>query len=135
MIEDDRADYDRAKLDHDLIVSITTWAAHNGHEEVVKILLGWEEVNPDKPDDNDQTPLSRAASRGHEGVVKILLEREEVNPNKPDEYGDTPLSCAAWQGHEGVVKMLLEREEVNPNTLDEDGDTPRPPLSKDMREW
>ena len=26
------------------------WAAHNGHAGVVKTLLEWEEVNPDKPD-------------------------------------------------------------------------------------
>jgi len=25
------------------------WAVRNGHEEVVKVLLGWEEVNPNKP--------------------------------------------------------------------------------------
>ena len=57
-----------------------TWAARNGHEEVVKILLGCEEVNPDKADYFGETPLSQAARKGHEGVVKILLEREEVNP-------------------------------------------------------
>jgi len=49
------------------------WASHDGHEEVVKILLGREEVNPDKPDNSGRTPLTHAASSGHEGVVKILL--------------------------------------------------------------
>ena len=33
------------------------WAARNGHEEVVEVLLGREEVNPNKPDDRDKTPL------------------------------------------------------------------------------
>src|SRR5438309_1536826 len=71
------------------------WAGCNGHEEVVKILLEWQEVNPDKPDNYGATPLSYAAECGHEGVVKILLEREEVNPEKPDNYGQTPLAVAA----------------------------------------
>ena len=63
------------------------WAAHNGHEEVVKILLVREEADPDGPDSYGQTPLSHAAWTGHEGVAKVLLEREEVNPDKPDKDG------------------------------------------------
>ena len=100
------------------------WAARNGHEEVVKILLGCGEVNPDKPDDDGQTPLSYAAWNGHEGVVKILLGREEVNPDRPDTFHLTPLSHAAWNGHEGVVKILLERGEIGPDRPDNGGRTP-----------
>jgi len=100
------------------------WAARNGHEGVVKILLEREEVNPDKPNNNGRTPLSYAALSGHEGVVKILLEREEVNPDKPDRWGQTPLSDAARDGHEGVVRILLGREEVNPDRPDNRGRTP-----------
>jgi len=33
------------------------WASKKGHEEVVKMLLGREEVNPDKPDNGGRTPL------------------------------------------------------------------------------
>jgi len=101
-----------------------SWAAYNGHEEAVKILVEREEVNPDKADKWGITPLSDAASNGHEGVVKILLEREEVNPDKPNDSGRTPLSYAAKNGHEGVVKILLEREEVNPDKPDKRGKTP-----------
>ena len=100
------------------------WAAHNGHEEVVKILLRREEVNPDTLDSYDQTPLSHAAWTGHEGVVKILLAWGGVNPDKPDKNGRTPLSFAAHYGHEGVVKILLAREEVNPDKPDKNGRTP-----------
>jgi len=100
------------------------WAAHNGHEEVVKILLAREEVNPDKPDNGGRTPLLHAAWNGHEEVVKILLAREEVNPDKPDNGGRTPLLHAAWNGHEEVVKILLGRKEVNPDNRDNEGETP-----------
>jgi len=102
------------------------WAAHNGHEEVVKLLLGREEVDPDKLDLDGNTPFSLAAWGGHEGVAKILLGREEVNPDKPNNSGHTPLLLAAWDGHEGVVRILLEREEVNPDKPDNNG---RAPLS------
>ena len=99
-------------------------AAHNGHEEVVKILLGRGEVNPDKTDKFGTTPLSAAAQNGHEGVVKRLLGREEVNPDKVDVDGRTPLSLAALCGHEGVVEILLGREDVNPDGADGEGRTP-----------
>jgi len=100
------------------------WAARNGHEGVVKILLGQGEVNPDKPDRWGQTALSFAAENGHEGVVKILLGQGEVNPDKPDRWGRTALSDAARRGREGVVKILLGQEEVNPDKPDNDGRTP-----------
>ena len=50
------------------------WAARNRHEEVVKMLLGREEVDPDVPDNDGQTPLSFAAEYGSKGVLQILLE-------------------------------------------------------------
>jgi len=101
-----------------------SFAAGNGHEGVVKILLGREEVNPNKPDNGGRTPLFFAAQNGREGVVKILLGRGDVNPDMADRFGQTPISYAAEYGHEGVVKILLERKEVNPDTLDTWGQTP-----------
>jgi len=100
------------------------WAAWSGHEEVVKMLLGRDDINPDKPDRHGQTPLWCAAKNGHEGVVKMLLGRGDVNPDKPDNRGRTPLYCAAWNGRGGVVKMLLGRDNVNPNKQGRYGPTP-----------
>jgi len=91
-------------------------AAHYGHEEVVKILLAREEVNPDKPDDYGRTPLLSAAQNGHEGVVEILLGRKEVNPDNRDIDGKTPLLLAAWYGYEGVVKLLLDVKRPAPTS-------------------
>jgi len=79
----------------------------HGHEDAVKILLGREEVDPDKPDDFGETSLSHAAWFGREGVVRILLMREEVNPGWPSNDGQTPLSDAAFRGCREVVRMLL----------------------------
>jgi len=56
-------------------------AAWKGYEEVVKILLRWEEVDPDKPDNDGWTPplhaakcrYRNAASSLPEGVLKTVL--------------------------------------------------------------
>ena len=101
-----------------------TWAAENGHEGVVKILLEQEGINPNGPDEYGRTPLSRAGS-GYEGMVEMLLGRNDANPCEPNKYGQAPLYYAAFNGHEGVVKMLLERDEANP---DKPGDYGRTPL-------
>ena len=85
-----------------------SWAAENGHEAVVKLLLekGAELETKDK--DYGQTPLSYAASRGHEALVKLLLEKGAELKTKSNN-GQTPLSYAAENGHEAVVKLLLEK--------------------------
>jgi len=97
-----------------------TWAAARGHEEVVKMFLGREDVNPDQADtEYGWTPLSWAAANGNEGVVKMVLKRKDVNRNQADtKWGSTPLSWAATKGHEGVVKILLEQKDVNPDQAD-----------------
>ena len=61
----------------------------------MKALLGREDVNLDKPDNNDRTPLSFTAQDGYEGVVKILLGWEEVGPGKRDNNVRTPFLYAA----------------------------------------
>jgi len=100
------------------------WAARNGHDGVVKMLLGRDGVEPDTADNEGRTPLWGAAHSGHEGVVKILLERDDIKPGRADIDGRTPLLCAAYSGHEGVVKMLLGRGGANPDKPDNDGRTP-----------
>ena len=100
------------------------WAALNGHEGAVKILLGRDGIDPDKPDNSGRIPLHHAARRGYEEVVKIFLERDGVNPDKPDSDDRTPLWGAAQNGHEGVVKILLEQDGVNPDHPDKYSQTP-----------
>jgi len=100
------------------------WAALNGHKEVVKILLGRDEINPDQRGMYSRTPLWCAAFYGHEGVVEMLLGREDVIPDTPDGSNRTPLSCAAENGHGEVVKLLLGRKDVNPDKRGIYGRTP-----------
>jgi len=102
-----------------------SWAAGNGYEGIVKLLLGQEDVSPDTGDAVfGQTPLFWAARNGHDGIAELLLARKDVNPNSSDWDGRAPLSWAAGNGHEGIVRRLLEREHVNPNGSSESGETP-----------
>ena len=127
------------------------WAAREGHEEVVRLLLRKKETQPDQHDtDSGRTALSWAAGNGHEGVVRLflgtrfvnpvnigrrwgearrvaglLVGRRYVDPDSSSGSGRTPLSWAAEKGHEGIVKLLLGREGVNPDTPDTQyGQTP-----------
>ena len=50
------------------------WAAGEGHEEVVKLLLRKKHTKPNQRDANHgQTALAWAVENGHEGVVSLLL--------------------------------------------------------------
>ncbi|KAK4163274.1 hypothetical protein QBC43DRAFT_301253 [Cladorrhinum sp. PSN259] len=93
------------------------YAARNGHEAIVKMLLYTGQVDVDAKDSRDgHTPLSYAAKNGHEAVVKLLLATDQVDVNSKDIYGYTPLCSAAWNGHEAIVKVLLATEQVDINS-------------------
>jgi len=52
-----------------------SWAAYNGHEGIVKLLLEREDFNPNSSDKFGQTPLTLAAKNRHDPVVKLLHAR------------------------------------------------------------
>jgi len=101
-----------------------SWAAGQGHEAAVRLLVEREDVDADSKDTNDRTPLLWAAEGGHEAVVRLLVEREDVDADSMDIDGQTPLSWAAEEGHEAVVRLLIEREDVDADSKDIDGRTP-----------
>ena len=51
-----------------------SWAAGNGHEAVVKMLLKTEKVDIDSKANDGRTPLMWAAGNGHGAIVKRLLD-------------------------------------------------------------
>jgi hypothetical protein len=63
------------------------WAAQNGHEAVVKLLLDTGKVEADFRDKDGQTPLCWAALNGHEAIIKLLLDTDKVDANSRDKYG------------------------------------------------
>ncbi|KAJ5935976.1 hypothetical protein N7454_005274 [Penicillium verhagenii] len=84
-----------------------SWAAKNGHKEVVRLLLE-KGAELESNDDSRRTPLLWAARNGHKEVVRLLLEKgAELESN--DDSRRTPLLWAARNGHKAVVRLLLEK--------------------------
>jgi ankyrin repeat protein len=65
------------------------WAAHNGHEAIVRLLVATSKVDVNVKDADGRTPLSWAAENGRASVVKLLLTVEGVNVNSKDNNGRT----------------------------------------------
>ena len=103
------------------------WAALEGHESVVKLLLekmtGLEpmtsyipktSVTLYKPSAFVGSPLGtgsppyEAAYEGHDKVVKLLLPRWN-NVDEEDRHGRTALHWASMHRHGDIVRMLLEK--------------------------
>ena len=61
----------------------------NVDTEIIKILAPLTD-NPNKPNENGQTPIHFAAWNGHTEIVKILAHLTD-HPNAPDEKGQTPI--------------------------------------------
>ncbi|KFX88299.1 hypothetical protein V490_07728 [Pseudogymnoascus sp. VKM F-3557] len=81
-----------------------SWAAANGHEAVVKLLL-IEGANLEARDSYGHTPLLWAARNGIETVVRLLIN-EGAKLDVRDSTGRTALSWAAVNGHGAVEKLL-----------------------------
>ncbi|OCK77585.1 hypothetical protein K432DRAFT_436450 [Lepidopterella palustris CBS 459.81] len=67
------------------------WAAQNGNEVVVKLLLETGKVNANSKNSKGQTPLLSATVWKRKAVVKLLLETGKVDVNLKDKSGRTPL--------------------------------------------
>jgi hypothetical protein len=90
-----------------------SWAAGNGYNDVVNLLLAKDSIDPDLKDNQySRTPLLWATENGHEAVVKLLLETGKVKVDSKDSYGRTPLLWAAEEWHEAVVKLLQKHDNV-----------------------
>ncbi|KAL7796213.1 hypothetical protein V8C43DRAFT_314272 [Trichoderma afarasin] len=86
------------------------WAAKNGHENVIKLLLA-AGANINIKDKHGQTLLGRAlifhvVNKEHEAVIKLLLTAG-ADTNAKDEDGLTALSWATKIGYEAAIHLLL----------------------------
>jgi ankyrin repeat protein len=95
-----------------------SWAAGNGHEAVVKLLLDQGiEINADGGK-GAFDPLQAAAYGGHEAVVQLLLDKD-ADIRKEGLYG-TAFGAAAFAGHKAVIEQLLDHE-TDKNLVDSHG--------------
>jgi ankyrin repeat protein len=101
-----------------------SWAAENGHEAIVKVLLDTGKVDVDSKDSCGRTPLSLAAENRQEAIFKQLLDTGKVDVDSKDSRSRTPLSLAAENGQEATLKQLLDTGKVDVDSQDNDGQTP-----------
>jgi ankyrin repeat protein len=111
-------------LKDSLSLTPLSWAARNGQEAVVKVLLTTDGVDPDSKDRKLRTPLSWATQNGYVAIVELLIASHDVDPDSKDKYNRTPLSWAAGEGHETIVELLLDKSSVDLNSRDRYGRTP-----------
>ena len=93
-------------------------ATEGGDENLVRLLLEIDTLDPHAKDENDRTPLSYAAEGGYSNIVKLLLDTMESDVDAEDNEGRTPLSYAAESGHAEVVELLFGTKKVNPDSED-----------------
>jgi hypothetical protein len=73
---------------------------------IIKFLIQ-NDVNPDKPNKENQTPLHLACKMQYSDIVKYLIETG-VNINYQDNYGATPFHYAL----QGQLKLLEADKEI-----------------------
>jgi ankyrin repeat protein len=83
------------------------WAADNGHDAVVRLLLV-NGADANSEDVNGETLLRKAAKNGHEVIVQNLL-RNGASIGLEDGNGWTALWLAVKNGHRDVARRLLSR--------------------------
>ncbi len=84
-----------------------SWAAKNGHREVVQLLLS-QGTNIESKDRFSRTPLLWAAQNRYTEVIRLLLSQGADLESK-DSSSQTPLLWAAQNGHTEVVRLLLSQ--------------------------
>ncbi|PYH44905.1 ankyrin repeat domain-containing protein [Aspergillus saccharolyticus JOP 1030-1] len=88
-----------------------SWAAENGHEAVLRLLLG-RGAGLYLEEDPDWTLVSSRRIPRHIQEVSVgsyTLLTTDASLNATDMLGRTPLSWDAKEGHTGVVRLLLAK--------------------------
>jgi ankyrin repeat protein len=102
----DVANWDDGKLQKLLLQS-----AHNGRDDMVRMLLHLHQVETDTRDGKGRTPLSLAAERGHRNIIRILLRRG-ANRDLRDKKSRSPVDYAVQHGtstYQCIVKSRVQR--------------------------
>lgn len=105
-----------------------SWAARNGHEATVELLL--QSGADTELAYLGLTPLSYAAENGHKAVVGMLLAYGAQTRSCHQDYQNVPLIRAIDSGHEAIYKLLVDKGGAS---LDLDDDRGRTPLCSAVR--
>jgi len=84
------------------------WAADNGCNGIVEVLLRCTEIKVDKLDSDGCSALHHAARNGHATSAEMLvMGGTDVDQLSSGAIGRAPIHVAAWHGHADVVSTLL----------------------------
>ena len=97
------------------------WAAIQGHEEVVRLLLE-RGGDLEAKNHNGDTALMWASLMGHKDVVDFMLDRGANADLGEPKSGVTALMAAAAKGHADVAQVLVEKGAAI-NARDRNGNT------------
>jgi ankyrin repeat protein len=84
-----------------------SFAAHEGHKEVVQLLLA-KGADVNAKDKKGKTALMWASREGHKEALQALLAKG-ADINAKDNDGDNALMYASYTGHKEVVQLLLAK--------------------------
>ena len=92
--------------------------------EVSSLWSDHPEINVNRTDEIQWTPLHTASLNGQAEVVKLLLAHPNIRVNVRDSYGQTPLVLGCQYGDVSVVEVLLKDPRVDVTLDDNNGCTP-----------
>jgi ankyrin repeat protein len=95
--------FDPANHDNDMV----KWAAENGHDRVVQVLLRDKRVDPTA---EDHYCIQIASSCGHNKVLELLLEDKRCDPAAQNSIS---LWLACQNGHFECVRLLVQDKRVD----------------------
>ena len=98
-----------------------TLAAHHGHTETVRYLVGLPEVEGRNNGMNKHTALHSALLEGHSDVVQVLIDAG-ADIEARNGLGRSPLLVASSEGKLSIIKMLVEAG-ANACATDNEGNT------------
>ncbi|KAL2865239.1 uncharacterized protein BJX67DRAFT_382980 [Aspergillus lucknowensis] len=100
------------------------WAAVNGHDAVVKVLLTKNDTNVNAVGRYDLPHPQLWWDENNEGISDSSLATKNVIRGIKSIDKQTPLWWAAEHGHHKVVALLLSNDAVDPTFKNRDGHTP-----------
>ncbi|KAM6522793.1 hypothetical protein FALCPG4_012409 [Fusarium falciforme] len=88
------------------------FAAEQGRDEVIRLLLVEYGANANLSDEGGTSPLHRAVSRHRTSSFKLLLEIGKANIHSRDLAGETPLYLAILEDQVEIVEYLVDNLET-----------------------
>ncbi|KAM5475104.1 hypothetical protein MauCBS54593_001576 [Microsporum audouinii] len=109
------------------------FAAKNGHENIIKLIIDSDEFGPKAKKTIAQSCFQAALQFDSTSVAQLLLDRFEDLANKGYTGNTRPLAVAAACTATEVMKLLLKRNDINVNHVNAAGATAicysmRPPM-------